>query len=113
MSCVRSIPWMLLVVDRPGSVLFSLRQYAAVKRTNTLNISRRPNSIANVQIQVCASVRPEKLTEGPTFPMPGPMLLIEPITAETDETKSRPVTSSANDRITIVMKYNTMNARTE
>ena len=69
--------------------------------------------MASVQIQVCASVSAEKLVDGPTAPRPGPTLFTEPTAAENDDTRSRPVASSANVSTRIVPKYRKMNASTE
>ncbi len=42
-----------------------LRQNAGVNSTSTLKISRRPTSIAAMQIQVCMSVRLAKIMHRP------------------------------------------------
>ena len=49
--------------------------------------------MASVHTQICTFVSPPKLPDGPTLPMPGPMLFRLPSTAVNEVTTSSPVAS--------------------
>ncbi|MDT4872210.1 hypothetical protein FQZ97_1073860 [compost metagenome] len=66
-----------------------------MNKTNTVNSSSRPSSIANVHTQIWNSLSTPKLLAGPTSPRPGPMLLTVATTAENEVTMSSPVNSSS------------------
>ena len=58
------------------------RQKAGVKSTSTENSSRRPISMANVQTQISNASRFPYVVAGPTPFRPGPVLLMQAMTAE-------------------------------
>ena len=84
-----------------------------VKITRTARISRRPSSMAAVQIHLEASGRLEKLPTGPMMgPRPGPTLVSEVSAPVMAVTKSRPVAASSTVKIAHRMKKEAMNSTT-
>ena len=74
------------------------RQKAGVNKTNSVNISKRPNNMAMINTHLLISLIDEKLAA--TSPNPGPRLLIQAATAVKAVMSSIPAASSNNMQIT-------------
>ncbi len=70
-----------------------------------MKISKRPSSMAKVQIQVWKSLSTANVVDGPTRFSPGPVLLSVAATAEKAVTKSSPLADISNVRLTKLAVY--------
>ena len=100
--------------DEPGSnheeCAVYRRQNCGVKRTSRDMTSSRPSTMVNAQIQVWRSLNGMKLPAGPSSFRPGPMLLMQAITAAKAVTMSSPEAMRANVIPMIEPPYSSMKA---
>src|SRR5258708_6893971 len=89
----------------PRQGLGHRRQKEGVNTTSRVNSSSRPSSITAVHTQVWKSFSTAKVEAGPTWPRPGPMLLMQAMVAEKAVRISAPEAASSMVDVITVTPY--------